>query len=94
MVNDGGALVKEGSKVNVQWVLRRSYGYFVDSSAVSDSIPFVFEVGDPKGAIKGIDEGISGKKAGGSRRILVPPSLAYVNGIGDGKPGRYRRDSD
>lgn len=31
-----GETVKEGSKVNLQWVLRRSNGYFVDSSAVSD----------------------------------------------------------
>ncbi|KAL3811400.1 hypothetical protein ACHAXA_000479 [Cyclostephanos tholiformis] len=85
--NDGGALVQEGSRVNVQWVLRRSNGYFVDSSAVSDSVPFIFEVGDPNGAIKGLDEGIRGMRAGGSRRILVPPSLAYVDGIDDGKPG-------
>lgn len=31
-----GETVKAGSKVNLQWVLRRSNGYFVDSSAVSD----------------------------------------------------------
>ena len=84
--NDDG-LVKEGSRVNVQWVLRRSNGYFVDSSAVSDSVPFIFQVGDPRGAIKGLDEGIRGMRAGGSRRILVPPSLAYVDGIDDGRPG-------
>ena len=87
--NDAGSggVVKEGSKVNVQWVLRRSNGYFVDSSAVSDSVPFIFEVGDPKGAIRGLDEGIRGMRAGGSRRILVPPPLAYVDGVDDGKPG-------
>ena len=79
--------MKEGSRVNVQWVLRRSNGYFVDSSAVSDSVPFIFEVGDPRGAIRGLDEGIRGMRAGGSRRILVPPSLAYVDGVDDGKPG-------
>ncbi|KAL3779591.1 hypothetical protein ACHAW5_005424 [Stephanodiscus triporus] len=83
----GGGVVTEGSRVNVQWVLRRSNGYFVDSSAVSDSVPFIFEVGDPGGAIRGLDEGIRGMRAGGSRRILVPPSLAYVDGVDDGKPG-------
>ncbi len=75
--NDDG-LVKEGSKVNVQWVLRRSNGYFVDSSAVSDSVPFIFQVGDPRGAIKGLDEGIRGMRAGGTRSE-------------DGRLGRFKK---
>lgn len=83
----GGEEVKEGSKVNSQWVLRRSNGYFVDSSAVSDSVPFIFKVGDPQGAIAGVDEGIRGMKVGGSRRILIPPSLAWTEGVDEGKPG-------
>ena len=78
--------IKEGSRVNLQWVLRKSNGYFVDSSAVQDSVPFIFTVGDG-GAIQGIDEGIQGMKQGGTRRILIPPSLAYVEGLDDGKPG-------
>lgn len=82
-----GEQVKEGSKVNMQWVLRRSNGYFVDSSAVSDSVPFIFTVGNSKGAIAGVDEGVRGMKAGGSRRILIPPTLAWTEGIDDGKPG-------
>ena len=82
-----GEEVKEGKKVNTQWVLRRSNGYFVDSSAVSDSVPFIFTVGDPNGAIKGLDEGIRGMKAGGTRRILIPPRLAWMEGIDDGKCG-------
>ena len=82
-----GDEVKEGKKVNMQWVLRRSNGYFVDSSAVSDSVPFIFTVGDPNGAIQGLDEGIRGMKAGGTRRILIPPRLAWMQGVDDGKPG-------
>ncbi|KAL9178732.1 hypothetical protein ACHAXT_003863 [Thalassiosira profunda] len=82
-----GEEVKEGSKVNLQWVLRRSNGYFVDSSAVSDSVPFIFTVGDPNGAIAGLDEAIKGVKVNGTRRILIPPRLAYVQGLDDGKPG-------
>lgn len=82
-----GETVKDGSRVNLQWVLRRSNGYFVDSSAVSDSVPFIFTVGDPNGAIVGLDEGIRGMKAGGTRRILIPPRLAYVQGVDDGLPG-------
>ena len=38
-------------------------------------------------AIKGVDEGVLGMRAGGTRRILIPPSLAWVQGIDDGKPG-------
>ena len=82
----GGAAVGQGSKVNLQWVLRKSNGYFVDSSAVQDSVPFIFTVGDVT-AIKGLDEGIRGVTEGGVRRILMPPSLAYVEGLEDGKPG-------
>ncbi|KAL7536566.1 hypothetical protein ACHAWF_005495 [Thalassiosira exigua] len=82
-----GEEVKEGSRTNVQWVLRRSNGYFVDSSAVSGSVPFIFKVGDPNGAIQGLDEGIRGMRSGGTRRILIPPRLAYVSGVDDGKPG-------
>lgn len=85
-VGGGDVEIKEGSRVNLQWVLRKSNGYFVDSSAVQDSVPFIFTVGDG-GAIKGIDEGIQGMKQGGTRRILIPPSLAYVEGLDDGKPG-------
>lgn len=82
----GGNAVKEGSRCNLQWVLRKSNGYFVDSSEVSGSIPFIFTAGDGT-AIKGLDEGMRGMKQGGVRRVLIPPSLAYVEGLEDGKPG-------
>lgn len=79
------AVVKEGSKVNLEWVLRKSNGYFVDSSQVV-GVPFIFTVGDGT-AIKGVDEGVQGMKVGGVRRLLIPPSLAYVDGLEDGKSG-------
>ena len=84
-------IVQIGSKVNIQWVLRRSNGYFVDSSQIHDSVPFVFTVGDTNAnvptAIAGLDEGIRGMQVGGVRRLLIPPSLAYVQGVQDGLPG-------
>jgi FKBP-type peptidyl-prolyl cis-trans isomerase len=82
----GGATVQAGSRVNLQWVLRKSNGYFVDSSETNGGVPFIFTVGDGT-AIQGVDEGIKGMKQGGTRRILIPPSLAYVDGLEDGKPG-------
>jgi len=85
-VGGGETVVAEGSKVNLQWVLRKSNGYFVDSSAVQSDVPFIFTVGDGN-AISGVDEAIRGMKAGGTRRILIPPSLAYVKGLDDGCPG-------
>jgi FKBP-type peptidyl-prolyl cis-trans isomerase 2 len=70
----------------MKWVLRKSNGYFVDSSDVNGGDSFIFTVGDGN-AIKGVDEGARGMKAGGVRRLLIPPSLAYVDGLEDGKPG-------
>lgn len=82
----GTDVASQGSRVNLQWVLRKSNGYFVDSSEVNGSVPFIFAIGDGT-AIQGVDEGIRGMKVGGVRRLLVPPSLAYVDGLDDGKPG-------
>ena len=86
-----GELVEEGKRVNIQWVLKRSNGYTIDSSSTNDGIPFIFIVGgyDRKEtrAIVGLDLGIRGMRVGGIRRIVMPPSLAYVDGVEDGKPG-------
>jgi len=85
--NNGDGVVKNGSRVNLQWVLRKSNGYFVDSSQVAyDGVPFIFVVGDGT-AIAGVDEGVQGMASGGVRRLLIPPSLAYVNGLDNDKPG-------
>ena len=85
-LGSGGAVAQKDSKVNLQWVLRKSNGYFVDSSETNGGIPFIFTVGDGT-AITGVDEGIRGMAQGGTRRLLIPPSLAYVDGVEDGKPG-------
>ena len=81
-----GEKIQGGSRVNMQWVLRKSNGYFVDSSDVSGGVPFIFNVGDGN-AIAGVDEGVRGMRGGGIRRLLIPPRLAYVDGLEDGKPG-------
>jgi hypothetical protein len=81
-----GDEIIDGSRVNMQWVLRKSNGYFVDSSEVQNGVPFIFTVGD-KTAIVGLDEGVKGMRQSGTRRILIPPSLAYAKGLDDGCPG-------
>jgi len=83
---NGDVEIGQGSRVNLQWVLRKSNGYFVDSSEVQDGIPFIFTTGD-KTAIDGLDEGVRGMRQGGTRRLLIPPSLAYAKGLDDGCPG-------
>lgn len=84
---NGDTVIGQGSRVNMQWVLRKSNGYFVDSSDVAGGVPFIFTVGEAGGAIQGVDEGVRGMRTGGVRRLLIPPSLAYVEGLEDGKPG-------
>ena len=82
-----GAEVQEGKSVQFQWVLRRSNGYFVDASSNYGDEPFIYKVGNTKKVIKGIDEAIRGMKVGGVRRMNIPPSVAFVAGVGDDKPG-------
>ena len=87
-----GDTVEEGNRVNIQWVLKRSNGYDIDSSSNNDGVPFIFVVGATKDdgnnrAIPGLDIGIRGMKVGGIRRIVIPPNMAYIEGVEDGKPG-------
>ena len=44
-------------------------------------------MGDTKAVIQGVDEGVRGMKQAGTRRLLIPISMAYVQGLDDGKPG-------
>jgi FKBP-type peptidyl-prolyl cis-trans isomerase FkpA len=49
-------------------------GVQFDSSARWGAISFTLGVGD---VIAGFDQGVTGMRVGGQRRIVVPPSLAY-----------------
>jgi hypothetical protein len=81
-----GPEVVEGKSVQFIWLLRRSNGYFVAANT-DETDPFIYKVGNTKKVIKGIDDAIRGMKAGGIRRMLIPPKLGFVEGLDDGKPG-------
>lgn len=49
-------------------------GLQIDSSTVQE--PFAFTLGAGQ-VITGWDQGIPGMKEGGTRRLIIPPSLAY-----------------
>lgn len=73
-------------------MLRRSNGYFVDSSANYNNEPFIYKVGNTKKVIQGIDEAIRGMHVNGIRRMNVPSNMAFVQGVEDDKPGPLPRD--
>lgn len=89
-VEGTGKAAEEGKTVQFQWVLRRSNGYFVDSSdnyGGEGGEPFIYKVGNTAKIIPGLDEGIRGMKVGGVRKLNTPANTAFVAGVGDGQPG-------
>jgi len=84
IIADGdGAVVEPGDVVLLDYVLRRSNGYFIYSTVEGVSFqpsdvpvgPVSLVVGAP--TVAGLSEGLQGMRKGGKRRILVPPSLGY-----------------
>lgn len=81
-----GSEVVAGSTLSINWVLRRSNGYFVDASSTDgfstkrdnfdESKNFVFTVGDGT-ALSGVDAGVRGMRQGGTRRLVLPIKAAY-----------------
>lgn len=73
-VGDGG-LARHGSVVEVRYVGFLPDGRLFDAVRQEDR-PLLFELG--KGAvIRGWDEGISGMRVGGVRRLVVPARMGY-----------------
>lgn len=56
------------------------YTAFLDGNKIESSldrgIPFQFKIGSGK-VIKGFEEGMTGMKVGGSRKVIIPPDLGY-----------------
>ena len=65
-----GPAVEEGDRVTVRYVGKRIDGKIIDRGDLS------FEVGFGE-VIEGWEQGVTGMRAGGKRRLTIPPELAY-----------------
>src|SRR3989344_998763 len=72
-----GVEAKNGSTVTVHYVGTLLDGTKFDSSR-DRGTPFTFTIGAGQ-VIAGWEQGISGMKVGGKRRLKIPPDLAYGN---------------
>jgi len=70
-----GAMAKPGQKVRVHYVGTLTNGQKFDSSRDRND-PFLFQLGAGQ-VIRGWDQGVSGMKVGGLRKLTIPPELAY-----------------
>ncbi|CDS07427.1 hypothetical protein LRAMOSA01376 [Lichtheimia ramosa] len=69
-----GVSVKKGNKIGVRYIGRVKGGKIFDKNVSGK--PFFFALGRQE-VIKGWDEGITGMKLGGERKLIIPPALAY-----------------
>ncbi|KAJ8765117.1 hypothetical protein K2173_010603 [Erythroxylum novogranatense] len=95
IVQGQGPEAHEGDVVEVNYVCRRSNGYFVHSTVDQfngESSPVILPLDEKQVTnkasesfvlqiliIKGLKEVLVGMKVGGKRRALIPPSVGYVN---------------
>jgi len=75
-----GKEAKEGSRVKVHYTGTLENGTKFDSSLGKD--PYPVTIGKTS-VIQGWHEGLTGMKAGGKRKLIIPPKLAYGE---DGRP--------
>lgn len=76
-----GALVTDSSTVTVAYRGRLADGTTFDSTRTAQTDSF-----DLRGTIKGWQSGLSGARAGGRRRLIIPPSQGYGNTSRQGIP--------
>ncbi|KAJ6967180.1 hypothetical protein NC652_004667 [Populus alba x Populus x berolinensis] len=79
VIEGEGPEAQEGDTVEVNYVCRRSNGYFVHSTVdqfTGESSPVILPL-DENQIIKGLKEVLIGMKVGGKRRALIPPSVGY-----------------
>jgi FKBP-type peptidyl-prolyl cis-trans isomerase len=77
--------VEKGDEVVVDYILRRSNGYFIYGTVEGVSFqpldvptePFRFVVGEDERVIPGLSDVVLGMRKNGKRRALVPPRFGY-----------------
>ena len=69
-----GAVAEAGDTVTVNYTGKLANGTVFDTSV--GKTPFTFTLGAGQ-VIPGWDQGVAGMKVGGSRVLIIPPSLAY-----------------
>lgn len=80
-----GATPEQGQTLSVHYTGWLTNGRLVDSSKGSGQ-PFTFVLGQGR-VIKGWEEGLATMKVGGSRKLIIPPALAWgERGSGDKVP--------
>jgi FKBP-type peptidyl-prolyl cis-trans isomerase FkpA len=80
-----GVEAQSGDNVTVDYTGWLYHGKKFDSS-VDRGEPFQFTLGAGR-VIQGWDQGVAGMKVGGTRRLIIPPDLAYgASGQGDIPP--------
>ncbi|CAN1252582.1 Peptidyl-prolyl cis-trans isomerase FKBP16-1, chloroplastic [Linum perenne] len=81
VIEGEGPEAGEGDVVEINYVCRRSNGYFVHSTVDQfngESSPVILALNENQ-IIKGLKDVLVGMKVGGKRRALIPPSVGYVN---------------
>jgi len=71
-----GAAAKAGQTVTVEYTGKLTNGTVFDTTSKPGGQPFTFPLGAGQ-VIKGWDEGVVGMKVGGTRKLIIPPSLGY-----------------
>ncbi|KAK9089939.1 hypothetical protein Scep_029021 [Stephania cephalantha] len=81
IVEGDGPLAHQGDLVELNYVCRRSNGYFIHSTVdqlSGESRPVILPL-DEKQTIRGLNDVLIGMRVGGKSRALIPPSVGYVN---------------
>jgi FKBP-type peptidyl-prolyl cis-trans isomerase FkpA len=76
LVIGAGAAAAAGDSVRVHYTVWLPDGTIVDTTHDDDNTPVRFVLGVGL-AIKGLDEGLIGMQVGGTRKLVIRPSLAY-----------------
>jgi len=84
-VGGGATVAQSGNRVRVHYTGWFTNNQYFDTSAGGPPLEFIL---GQQAVIAGFDEGIRGMKAGGKRRLIVPPALGYgANPVTDPRTG-------